>query len=296
MPVSRSPGGTSLSRNPLAPARSAAKTYSSRLNVVSIRMRAADPDSTICRVASMPSITGMRTSISTTSGSNAWVIATPWTPSPASPTTSRSGWVSSTIRKPSSSSGWSSTSNTRVVMYRLRRRSAGWLVRANRRRRAVRTVVADLQVRAVVAVAQPNLRAGLRPGVLEGVGERLLHDAVDGEPGPGPPRSWYAFGGQRDPHAGCADLFHQRVEVAQPRLGRASGVVIVEHAEQAPHLGQRLPAGRGDLVHRVGGALGRARCGERCAVGQGDDHGQVVRHDVVHVPGDAGPLGRGGEL
>ena len=66
------PAGVSLSRKPLAPARSASKTYSSRSNVVTTRTRGApSPEARIRRVASMPSSTGMRTSISTTSGRSA---------------------------------------------------------------------------------------------------------------------------------------------------------------------------------------------------------------------------------
>ncbi len=58
----------SLSRKPLAPARSAAKTYSSRSNVVRISVCTPQASAVIWRVASMPSMTGIRTSISTTSG------------------------------------------------------------------------------------------------------------------------------------------------------------------------------------------------------------------------------------
>ena len=65
-----SEGGTSLSRNPLAPARSALKAYSSRSKVVRMSTRVSAPGTAVvmARVASIPSRTGMRTSISTTSG------------------------------------------------------------------------------------------------------------------------------------------------------------------------------------------------------------------------------------
>ena len=61
-------GGSSLSTNPLAPARSASYTYSSRSNVVRIRIRAVSSAARIRRVASSPSSSGMRMSISTTVG------------------------------------------------------------------------------------------------------------------------------------------------------------------------------------------------------------------------------------
>ena len=57
-------GGTSLSRKPLAPARSASMTYSSRSNVVRMSTRWSRSR----RVASTPSSRGMRMSITITSG------------------------------------------------------------------------------------------------------------------------------------------------------------------------------------------------------------------------------------
>ncbi len=76
----------SLSRKPLAPARSAANTYSSFSNVVTTTTRTAEswPSATICRVASMPSRSGIRTSISTTSGRWVRVFATACRPVAAS--------------------------------------------------------------------------------------------------------------------------------------------------------------------------------------------------------------------
>ena len=102
----------SLSRKPLAPARSAAWAYSSRSKVVRISTRLVSPCSTISRVASMPSMPGIRTSISTTSGASRRVSSSASRPSAASPTTDRSSCDSSTIRNPIRSSGWSSASST----------------------------------------------------------------------------------------------------------------------------------------------------------------------------------------
>jgi hypothetical protein len=117
--VSSSSGCASLSRNPLAPARMASSTYSSRSNVVSTTTRgspaaAAAPSARSARVADRPSIPGMRTSISTTS---VLVVASRCSasrPSSASTTTWRSGWESMTMRRPARTSGWSSTSATRT--------------------------------------------------------------------------------------------------------------------------------------------------------------------------------------
>ncbi len=112
-----SSAGTSFSRKPLAPARSASTTYSSRSKVVSTSTLAGPsrPGPAIRRVASTPSIRGIRMSISTTSGCSARTWSSACWPSPASPTTTRSDSASRIIRKPVRSSGWSSTSSTRIV-------------------------------------------------------------------------------------------------------------------------------------------------------------------------------------
>jgi hypothetical protein len=86
----RSARGESLSRNPLAPARSASYTYSSRSKVVSMTtLGVCGPSEppVSSRVASSPSMPGMRMSMSTTSGWCAAADATAAAPSAASPTT-----------------------------------------------------------------------------------------------------------------------------------------------------------------------------------------------------------------
>jgi hypothetical protein len=110
----RSPGGVSFSRNPDAPLRNADNAYSSRSNVV-ITSTFAVPASAIRLVASTPSSTGMRTSISTTSGRSRSASCTASSPLAASPTTSTSSCAPSTIRKPIRMSSWSSTSSTRIT-------------------------------------------------------------------------------------------------------------------------------------------------------------------------------------
>jgi hypothetical protein len=90
--------------------------YSSRLNVVSARMRVADPSLTSRRVASMPSSTGIRMSISATSGRVRRISATAAAPSAASPTTSMPGSSSSSDRKPARTIAWSSAIAIRIVM------------------------------------------------------------------------------------------------------------------------------------------------------------------------------------
>jgi hypothetical protein len=66
-PPDRVSDGLRLSRNPLAPARTAGKTYSSSSKGVRISTRAGRPRAVISAVAVTPSLIGMRTSISTMS-------------------------------------------------------------------------------------------------------------------------------------------------------------------------------------------------------------------------------------
>ena len=59
----------------------------------------------ICLVASMPSMPGIRTSMSTTSGRSSPVRRTASAPSAASPMTSMSAWALRIMAKPCRSSG-----------------------------------------------------------------------------------------------------------------------------------------------------------------------------------------------
>ncbi len=61
-------------------------------------------------------MTGIRTSISITSGRSLAASATASAPLPASPTTSMSGSPASNIVNPLRTSAWSSATTTRIVM------------------------------------------------------------------------------------------------------------------------------------------------------------------------------------
>jgi hypothetical protein len=113
----RSSRRTSLSRNPLAPARRASYTYSSRSNVVRITTFTGSATSGPARrrVASMPSTRGMRTSMSTTWARSRRATRTASSPSAASPTTARSGWASTIMANPLRTSSWSSATTTRTT-------------------------------------------------------------------------------------------------------------------------------------------------------------------------------------
>jgi len=79
---------------------------------------APSPSRASRRVASIPSITGMRTSISTTSGRSKVQTRTASSPSAAVPTTVKSGCVSSSSAKPALTTPWSSATTTRTGLTR----------------------------------------------------------------------------------------------------------------------------------------------------------------------------------
>jgi hypothetical protein len=147
-----------------------------------------------------------------------------------------------------------------------------------------------------------DLHGGGRSGVPEGVGECLLRDAVDGELQPGCKRGHVASGGVGDVRAGGPDTVEQAGQVggawlgAQVRLAGIAGRVLAQGAEGEAELTERLPAGRRDQPHRLGGAFGAGPGQGGAAVREPDDDGQVVPDDVVHLPGYPRPFGGGGEL
>jgi hypothetical protein len=151
-------------------------------------------------------------------------------------------------------------------------------------------VVGYLQFDVVVSVTD---RHPGRTGVLEGVGQRLLHDAVSGEFYSGRERPGLALDVQLYRQSGLAHLPDQLVEVVEARLGRKGKVRVrvAQHTEQAAHLYERLAPGRLDraqyllAVSRLFGlreALGRLRLYHH--------HAHAVGHHVVQLAGDARPL------
>src|SRR5690606_35385884 len=141
--ASISSGGASLSRKPLAPARIAASTYSSRSKVVRTITRGSSPAAVRRSVAPIPSMRGMRMSMRTTSTSPARAAgriasSASW-PSSDSITASRSGWESITMRKPARTSFWSSTRAMRITGNLQVRAAAAWHGPGARRRGAARS-------------------------------------------------------------------------------------------------------------------------------------------------------------
>ena len=127
IPARSCSGATSLSRKPLAPAVSASKTYSSRSKVVRISTRGGFGAAMIRRVASRPSMPGIRMSISAMSGRVRNAASTASAPSSASATTRMSGSVSRIILNPARTSAWSSAISTLIVIPAPRSGSGGGL-------------------------------------------------------------------------------------------------------------------------------------------------------------------------
>src|SRR5439155_11964466 len=95
------------------------------------------------------------------------------------------------------------------------------------------------------------------PGVPKRVGQRLLHDPERGEVDPGRQIDRIALDAEVDGEPGVADLLEQLLDPGEPRLWRELGPVLgaAQHAEQAAHLRERLPAGLLDGLERLALAL-----------------------------------------
>ena len=99
----------------MAPASIAGTTSVSVSKVVRTSTRALMPFSASNLIALTPSSTGMRRSISTTSGRSAAARSTASLPLAASPATSNSPLASKMPRSPSRTTGWSSAISSRMV-------------------------------------------------------------------------------------------------------------------------------------------------------------------------------------
>src|SRR6185436_332074 len=88
------------------------------------------------------------------------------------------------------------------------------------------TVVADLEPEVRGAVVHVDLRV-LRPGVLEGVGEALLHDPVRREVETGRERDRFTVASYLHGQAGRPYVGHERVEVVEPGVRQQLEVVAL---------------------------------------------------------------------
>src|SRR5215469_1341238 len=227
MAVSKSAGSVSLSRNPLAPARSAANTYSSRSKVVRMitRTPAVSGAVVIRRVASMPSRSGIRTSIKTMSGLTARATSTASAPLAASPTTENPGVAAMMPQNPTRTSAWSSATATEIVTSA--RRPGPGAVSGGRG--------AQERQRGVHLEAAARQRAG---GEVAAAQVRPLTHADDAVPG-ADDRHAEGTGAGRAEHQGAAAV------IGHPDVQGFLAVVEADHAVGAAarvldHVGERL--------------------------------------------------------
>ena len=323
----RSSGGASLSRKPLAPARSASNTYSSRSKVVRTRTaRPAPRARRSARVASRPSIAGHPdVHHHHVAAAAARASATAAAPSPASPTTSMAGSTSKILRRPARTRGWSSTSRTPIrhraapssgSRARDREAAAGARpgvelpavqrdplphadqpVPAGRRSApAPPAVVGDLDPQLAGAVAGSRTRTRRRRRVLERVGQRLLHDAVGRHVQPGRQRPRLARRPAARPASpACAHARRPgRRAGPAPAAGRSSGSLVVA---------RRTPTSRRSSasVERPGRSIctsaSRVRAASSPRASRSAPACSTIRlrrvpDDVVQLAGDAGALVR----
>ncbi len=103
-----------------------------------------------------------------------------------------------------------------------------------------------------------HLNAG-RARVLEGVGQRLLHDPVHGHIDSLRQPRGLAVDDFFDRQPGVAGLFDERIEAIQARRDAAFRPVVrlfAQDAEHPIHVGQRAPAADLDRRERLLGDLG----------------------------------------
>ena len=153
-------------------------------------------------------------------------------------------------------------------------------------------VVADSQVELVAPV--PELDVDGRPGrVPADVRERLLQDPVRAQVDAGGQRRHGALERQRHRRSGRTGRLHELVQPLEARLRVARRLrvrVLAEDAEKPPHLRERVARGLADRREVRLAFLGEALGGEARALRLNRDRGDVVRDDVVQVPGDARAL------
>src|SRR5437773_7562743 len=227
---------------------------------VSMRIRLVGMTSRIVRVASMPLIRGMRTSMSTTSGANSSAFFTASSPSSASATTSMPSSDSSTMLSPRRNSAWSSAISTRMGSPSITPLSSAtpllWLLRSRAVDQAHVAVVAAVHDRRALGVGigeevevvaeQVHLEGRLLGG--HGLDGEVLGLDDRGQPGPGVVCVVCGF----SVASVVLVRFHRVYRLVPPRMGTAQQLAL-ELRQLVLELGDRL-------VER-GEGIGRGRLG-----------------------------------
>jgi hypothetical protein len=153
------------------------------------------------------------------------------------------------------------------------------------------TRVGHVDPQLVVPVAERDRGRG-RPGVPDGVGQRLLDDAVGGQVHGGRQRDGLPGHGERGVQAGPAGPGDQGLELggARRRLGGVGVVGLTQHVQDGAELPEPLLARGLDRLQRIGYRLGAGGQDVGGHPGLHVDGGHGVRDDVVQLAGDAQPL------
>ena len=132
--------------------------------------------------------------------------------------------------------------------------------------------------------------------MLHRVRQSLLHDPVRREPGPAVDPSRVPHDLERHGKSAGGDTVDEPLDVLHARLGcqPLAQVARAQEAQQPPHLSERAAGGRADGLEHLLGGLGIPLGRVSTAVGLHDDHRKAVGDDIVHLAGDALPLGRRG--
>ena len=157
-------------------------------------------------------------------------------------------------------------------------------------------IIGDVQSESVGVVVDDNARPR-RSGVLEGVRERLLDNAVGGQVEAGRQRPRPALHPDLDFDAGLLYGLGEGRKIVQSRLRRQRWrVIVAQDAKEAAQLGQRLPAG---LLHSQEGRHSPIRVVGQLHPGGSRVHGHnadAVCDHVVQLPRDSAALGGGCSL
>ena len=152
-------------------------------------------------------------------------------------------------------------------------------------------VVVDLHGQVLLAVGDPDGGGG-RAGVAGHVGQRLLHDPVGGQVGPGRQGTRRPLDPGADLQAGRAGPRDQAVQLGQAGGGGPGRrlVALAEHVQDRAELPQCVVGG---LLDGLQGAAGLARLLVHQVQGHAGldvDQGDVVGEHVVQLAGDAHAL------
>jgi hypothetical protein len=153
---------------------------------------------------------------------------------------------------------------------------------------AAEAVVGDLDPQGRGRPLQPDGHAG-GSGVLDGVGQRLLHQPVDRSAEVGRDSMGRAVFVEDRVQPGHARLFDESRQVHQPRLRVPARTVAAQHPQGSVELAHRLAPCLGDGVER-GRRLVRFPGHDRAGFGLNDHEADRVGHDVMDFAGDAFPF------